>query len=134
MGEVAVALGVDALQALASAGRFGFGNLDGDRSALDADELGRDAHPGVALPGELVREVRVVGAGVDATADVQPLDRDHTVELGGVGRPAHQDARRVVGDRKGPSLVRRGARREIRNAIVRELFVRAAEVVNDNSP
>ena len=52
---------------------------------LHADELGRDADPGVALPHYLLLQVGVVGIGVHASAHVEPLD-DHGA-AGISGRP-----------------------------------------------
>ena len=40
-------------------------------------------------------EARVLGVGVDAAADVQPLDDDGAAEVGGVRRAPHEDPRAV---------------------------------------
>ncbi len=73
------------------------GGRDGHLAALDADLLGRHAHPRVALAQQFVGEVGVVGGGVGAAADVEPLDHDGAVEVVGVGGPAHEHPGSVVG-------------------------------------
>ena len=109
--ERAVARRVDLLET--HAGLIGAGHaldLHGHRAALDADQLGRHAHPGVAGSRDLLLQVRPLGLGVDAAADVEPLDDDRPAELRLLLRRAHDDAgpvrRRAVGRERPAPVVR----------------------------
>ena len=85
--ERAVARRIDRLEALArgvGAGRRL--DLHEHRSALDADPLRRDADPRVAGAHDLLLQARPVGIGVDAAADVEPLDDHVAAELRRVRR------------------------------------------------
>ncbi len=62
----------------------------------DAGGLGGDPDPRRAGTQELDLCLGEHRRGVEAAGDVQPLDEDGAVEVGGVGRSAHQDAGGVV--------------------------------------
>ena len=96
MVERAVARRVDLGDALADSVVVDAG-IDSHLAALDPDELGRHTDPHGTGALELRSEVGEVGRRVDAAADVQPFDDDRAVEVGGVGRPTHENPGPVVG-------------------------------------
>ncbi len=104
VGERAVALGVERLEALAGEVVGGAADRHEHVAALDADALRRHAHPRVSAAEQLVGHVREVGRRVDPGADVQPLDDDGAVEVGRLGR----DAARRCGSGSRPSRPRPG--------------------------
>ena len=63
--------------------------------AVDADQLGADADVGVAAAQQLGMEVGPLRVDVVAGGDVEPLEHDGAVEVGGLRRPPHDDARPV---------------------------------------
>jgi hypothetical protein len=92
-----VARRIDRLQALALEirARDRVRHLHEHGSAFDADALGRHAYPRVAGAGDLLLRAHPFGIGVDATADVEPLDDDGAAERPRLRRRAHQHARAV---------------------------------------
>src|SRR5262249_55878992 len=91
--QVAVARGVDALEALARVVEARDArDFDEDRPTFDADPLRRHADPDVTRTHDLFLGADPVGVGVDATAHVEPFDHDVAAELRRIGRRAHQHA------------------------------------------
>ena len=92
-----------------------------------------DADPRVPLADQLVVHVHPVGARVDTTRHVEPLDDDRAVELPLVDRPIDDDARLVRGrrrrrDRPLPVARERGGRRvRVRGALEEELGLGVAD-------
>ena len=93
--ERAVPDWVDRLQALPRILRPRQVDRDGDRSTLDADDLGGHPHPDVTAADELLVRRRPLRVGVDAPAHVHPLDDGGPAELRRVLGPAYQHPRGV---------------------------------------
>ena len=100
----AVPLGVELLEPLARSLRAGHVDLHRDRAAFHADELRGHADPRVAPSDDLLPQRGELGVGVDAAADVQPLDDDGAAEVVGLLGPANDDAGPVVGAGAGSSV------------------------------
>src|SRR5207244_6958459 len=75
MLERSVPCRIDRLEALAlELGALDPLDLDEDGSALDADPLGRHADPHIAGPHDLLTDAHPFRIGIDAAAEVDPLD------------------------------------------------------------
>ncbi len=66
-------------------------------ATLDADLLRRDAHPDVAAANELGVAHDPVGRGIEAAADVEPLDDDRAVESPRIDRAIDDHAGPICG-------------------------------------
>ncbi len=136
MVERAVTGGIDRLETLTR----GLGARDSlhvhqDGPAFHPDALGGDADPGVAGSHDLLAEAGPFGIGVQAAADIEPLDDDRAAEGRGIGRFAHQDPGAVGRTRvghEGPAAVGgQGARHLVRRRRSRrcELVLYVAETL-----